>query len=501
MPENDLVDVTGRSLIAKDILPRSDSMSFNQLLQEAMASVEEELSLEDLGWARLGQTAEIVNPLERVNNLRTSRIYATKDPLGKQSIRLWTDYTFGSGMTFQSEEEQTQKVIARYWTAPQNKSVLSARGQRKSSDKLLIDGEVFFVLFLGPEGKATIRWIDPLEITEIITDPDDIETVLYYDRTWSDRQGRSHRTFYRSPTNLENKATINAMLQNVSATDDGIVFHLTYNTITQRGNPLLLPVLAKGTEWLKQYRKFLAARVAIMLALTRFAWKSKIAGGQAAVDAQKAKVNVAGGAPEAASWIMENMGSDTTPIKTETGAKNAYDDARMLRLQLCAAVGIPEQYFGDISSGNLATAKTVELPMMKQFQSLQKVWADFYQEIDDVVLKHNDVPEDKWYIDRDFPLIAPRDVEGAANAIEKIIGVFPQFAESQAVQQMALLILGIDNTGEVLASLEKELIKNPDAKLARLLREVRKMVEQLKVKGDGNGKGKEDSEEKVKANS
>jgi len=457
-----------------------DFVEFDTLLREATQSVEAELSLEDAGWTQLGQaTADVVTASERIDNVRNSRLYFAKDPLGKQAVRLWTDYTFGSGMTFQAEDEKTQKVLSAFWSAPQNANILKARGQRKSSDELLVDGEIFPVIFLGTNGSATIRLIDPLEITEIITDPDDIENVMYYDRTWSDRQGRSHRTIYRSVANLENKPTINSALQTATANDEGIVLHLAINTISQRGNPLLLPAL----DWIKQYRRFLASRVAMMLALSRFAWNMKVLGGQAAVDAQAAKLTVTDDPPEAGSTAATNAGVELTPVKTDSGAKNAYDDARMLRLQVSSATGIPEQYFGDISSGNLATAKTVELPMMKMFQSMQQVWEDFYQEINEVVLKHNDVAPDRWYVDMNWPLIAPRDIEAAAEAIVKIVGVFPQFAEADELKQAALTILGIDDVAEVLENIEKVIASNPDAKFARTLRELRQLVI------SGNGKG------------
>ncbi|GAH02627.1 unnamed protein product, partial [marine sediment metagenome] len=272
-------------------------------------------------------------------------------------------------------------------------------------------------IFLGANGVAKIRCIDPLEITEIITDPDDKEEVRYYRRKWTDVQGEPHDDVYRSTTNLKDEAALDASGKRVQKTEDALVYHFSYNTVSQRGNPLLLPAF----DWIKYYRKFLSSRIAIMLAYAKFAWKGKVKGGQVAVDAIKAATQ---GQPIAAgSTLLENEGVDTTPIKTETGARNAYDDGRMIKLQIAAAVGIPEQYFGDISIGNLATAKTVELPMMKMFQSYQKVWGDVYQDIDEVILAHNQVPEDKWYIDRDFPAIAPEDLAGMALSLQAILHV------------------------------------------------------------------------------
>lgn len=453
----------------RELAPRDE---LEILLREATASVEADLALEDAGWINLSATTGDVITVERVTNLKLSRLYYAKDPLGKQSIRLWTDYTFGTGMTWSVVEENkaTQKALESFWDSKANQSVLSARGQRLSSDKLLVDGEVFFAIFLGTKDEVKIRRIDPLEITEIITDPDDKEDVKFYRREWIDAQSKGHKDIYRSTTNLKNEATKDATGASVQKTEDALIYHLTYNTISQRGNPLLLPALV----WMKYYTRFLSSRIAIMLALAKFAWKSKVKGGQMAVDAVKAKTDQQ--VIPAASHLVENLGVDTTPIKTDTGASNAYQDGRMIKLQIAAAVGIPEQYFGDISIGNLATAKTVELPMMKMFQSYQAVWNDAYQDIDEVILEHAKVPLDKWYIDRDFPPIAPADVLQAATAIVQILGVMPSFADSPDVQQIAMMTLGVNDPAEALAQISKEAKSNPEVALARVLKEYRESL-------------------------
>ena len=452
----------------KELAP-SDEL--NQIIREATRQVEDELRIEDEGWINLSMgTGDIIPAQERVTNLKLSRLYYNKDPLGRQSIRLWTDYTFGPGMTWSMEDDAASKVLEAFWNSRANQAVLSARGQRKSSDKLLVDGEIFFALFLGAKGESKIRRIDPLEIAEIITDPDDIEDVRYYRRKWTDRQGTAHETIYRSTTNIKGVVAPDIYGKPTQHDDDALIYHLTYNTNEQRGNPLLLPAL----DWIKNYRRFLASRIAIMLALARFAWKTKVKGGQTAVDAIKGALD--NKEVNAASVLAENLGVDTTPIKTESGARNAYEDGRMIKLQICAAVGIPEQYFGDISIGNLATAKTVELPMMKMFQSYQKVWSDTYQDIDEVILEHNKITPDKWYIDRDFPAIAPDDVLAAATAIVSILTVMPEFAYSPDVQQIAMLTLGVNDPAEALEQLQKEAKSDPAIALTKTLKAFRESL-------------------------
>ena len=178
----------------------------------------------------------------------------------------------------------------------------------------------------------------------------------------------------------------------------------------------------------------------------------------------------------ASTRVVENLGGDTQPIRTVSGAKNAADDGRMIKLRGSAATGWPEQYFGDISTGNLATAKTVELPVLKMIQALQKVWADFYQGMDEVVLEHNSIKPDKWYVDRDFPLIAPRDVAAAADALQKMVMTFPRFADSPDVLQKELMTLGIDDTAEVLDALDEVAKSNPDTDLLRAVKQLREVI-------------------------
>ncbi len=467
----------------------SEYTSLEQLIMEATTTVEKELALEDTGWTKLGSAAgEVISSTKRIEYVKQSRIYHALDPLAHQALRLWTDYTFGTGMNWSTEEESTRKVLESFWYDKANRKVLGALGQRKSSDKLLVDGEVFFAVFLGAKGRATIRRIDPLEITEILTDPDDAETVMFYKRDWTDRQGKTRIAYYRSFSNKDNKPALDAQGKSITSTEDALVYHLLYNSNEERGNPLLLPAL----DWIKQYRRFLASRVAIVLALAKFAWKNKVAGSAATVAAVKSVYQDA--VPASGSMAVENASSDLQPIKVETGAGNAYNDGRMLKLQICAAVGIPEQYFGDISIGNLATAKTVELPMLKMFQSYQAIWGDAYNEIDDLVLEHNNISPDERYIDRDFPAIALEDALAVAQALAQIITVIPSFVDSRDVQQQALIALGINDPSEVLDELEKlakESAGDVNVKLAKALREFKEVINGSngnKSRGSGDSK-------------
>jgi hypothetical protein len=218
-----------------------------------------------------------------------------------------------------------------------------------------------------------------------------------------------------------------------------------------------------------------------MLALARFAWKVKVQGGASAVSATKAVYHET--EIKAGSTSIENMGADLQPIKTDSGASQAYQDGRQLKLQISAGTGWPEQYYGDISVGNLATAKTVELPVQKMCESYQSIWQGAYTDIFDLIFEHNGVLEDKRYIDLDFPKVSEEAAASMAQSLMQIVQTFPQLADSTDVMQTALLTLGIQNTDEVLEQLDKiqqESKGDINVQLARALREFRKVV------GNGN---------------
>ena len=92
-------------------------------------------------------------------------------------------------------------------------------------------------------------------------------------------------------------------------------------------------------------------------------------------------------------------------------------------------------------------------------------------------------PPDKWYVDRDFPPIVPRDVAEAADAIVKLVGAFPVLKGSEDVQQLALLVVGVDDPKEVLDRLT-DLEPEEGNREARILQAVRELREAVK----GNGK-------------
>jgi hypothetical protein len=443
-------------------------------IKEAYTRADLELALDDRGWLVLGKQKidSDLDPVTRNKLIIMSRVYWAKDPLAKQAVRLWTDYSLGQGMSYNAEDDGVQTNLDTFVKHRRNKSIMGSEGQRRSSKKLLVDGELFFAIFTEGDATKTIRRIDCLQMTDIISDPDDDEHVLGYRRQMANNQTSIYQDWrcddddvalLRQQKDPQTKVVIgNKVEENV------VVYHLPFDTLQKRGNGLLFA----ACDWSKEHRRFMEARVAITQALAKFAWKGEVKGGQSVIDNLRKKLessHVTSGAttPErnpqnaaGATWL-QNAGLNMTPMPRSTGAGDAEGDGNQLKLMVSAATGIMLHYFGDPSTGNLATATAMELPMLKMFESYQQLWMDAYRDIFSIVLGE-DIDSDPADIDIDLPPILADDLQKLGAFLSSMSTVFPEM-KVPAVLQMCLISLGINDIDEVMKAIEEEK-KKLDAK-------------------------------------
>jgi hypothetical protein len=163
------------------------------------------------------------------------------------------------------------------------------------------------------------------------------------------------------------------------------VMHVCTNPLGGRGLTHLNP----GIPWVKALKGFAEDRVTLTAALATFAFKQKVRGNRVALQKLidqwgRYETEKRYGPPgdsrerrQAANTLIENEASTLEQLKTDSGSSNAYLDMRMLRQMAGLGLGhIFEHYLGDPSTGNLATATAMELPMLKLFEFEQQVWED-----------------------------------------------------------------------------------------------------------------------------
>lgn len=441
-------------------------------LAEAYTQADIELALDDRGWMTGGKAkAGELDPLARTVQVNRSRLSWLRDPLAKQAIRLWTDYGFGGdAMTVSCDDTAVQSSIEDFMKDRRNRNFTNRAGQRRLSQKLLVDGDIFFAIWAD----GTIRNFDCQQIQIIITDPDDVDTILGYKRVTTPDKGSPKTLYYADWTNDSSKGLKDPENGNNVTFEKGVVvYHLPFDNLDKWGNPLF----GSCSQWSTEYRRFMEARVAITQALSTFAFKSSVKGGQKIVDGIKSKMESSmvssglnGGTehnppPAKGSTFLSNEGMTLEAMPRTTGASEAKVDADTLKLQVSAGTGIMLHYFGDPSTGNLATATAMELPMLKMFGAYQQLWKDAWRDIFSIVLDES--PDDEAAdIKIELPSIIEDDLGLLGTFLGSLTAAFPESKVPEVLEQ-CLVSMNIPNVQAVMKAIaDNKKIVDAQAKVA-----------------------------------
>lgn len=458
-----------------------------QYLSEAFTQADIELALDDRGWLVGGKRmAGELDPLSRQVQVNRSRYYWLRDPLVKQAVRLYTDYAFGAeAMTYHAlgddditPDKSTQDELDKFMKNRKNRRITSRAGQRRLSHRLLVDGELFFAVYED----GTIRMFDCLQMNDIITDPDDEDVVIAYKRTTA-AKSTAPKTLYYKPWDYDEEAygpspKVGASeiqpyyggdaqkIQNIKFEPKCVMYHLAFDAMEKRGTTLI----SACSDWTREHRRFMTARVAIADALTRFTFKGKVKGGQKMLNSVRSKLEstfsqtgLAGGTehqpPNAPGGIwLENEGVNLTATPRMTGASDAKADSEQLKLMTCAGTGIMLHYFGDPGTTNLASATAMELPMLKMFTAYQQLWKDAWRDIFSIVLgeKVDDEPANIQIV---APDIIDQDLQSQSQFLTALITAFPE-TKVPSVLRRFLSILGMENLDELMKEIADQKAEN-----------------------------------------
>lgn len=476
-----------------------------ELFQERLAELE--LALEDQGWARMaadGDTDFSRGALRQIAKM--ARIYWLKNPLIKRSVYIQTSYVFGLGVNIQARHELVSEVVQGFLLDLKNQAELTSHQARMAKEsELQVDANLFFALFVHPvTGHVRVRTIPFGEIEDVIYNPDDAKDPWYYKRVRTKRWFDMNRGEWRTK---EETTYYPAMRHNPRGghprTIGGapvewstVVYHVGVNKLSDM--KFGVSELYAAIDWAKAYKDFLQDWATIVKSYARFAWQFTTKGGSRGVAQVKSKLGSALGAsngaetnpaPAAGSIAINTEAGKLEPIKTAGATTDAEDGRRML-LMVCAATGIYEHYFGDPSTGNLATSQSMERPMEIMFKDRQTLWKDVLVDLlsfvvdcaakapasplaAGAIVSKNEYGEEivtlgldpetgepiDRHVDVDFPDILSHDVKQRVEAIISagtLDGKTPAGVDLKTLTKMLLVALGEDNVDAMIEVLFPE---------------------------------------------
>jgi hypothetical protein len=377
-------------------------------LRERLAELE--LALEDRGWKRqlaLADTEFSRYGIQQI--ILICRLMRIKNPIIQRGILVSAFYVFARGVEVTSADESANEVLTSFFNDPRNQSVIGHTALVKKEASKFTDGNIFWAFFTDvADGSTVIRTIDPIEITEIITDPDDAGVPWYYHRRWAQQQF-DEKTGIRQPVmkdawyvamGHEPPRGVTAINQVKIMTDESGLF---VPILHDKDGELEkwhfgCPRAYAAVDWARAGKEMLENYCTVLKAASRLTQQIKTKGGAPAIANLKQAFATTlasdGSSPEqnpppntASTWIS-GPGTEYSPIKTN-GITTGPDEGRRVFLMAYMVFGLAEHFFADINSGNLATATSLDRPTQLMFEERQEQWKGTFGRMATYVLQRS----------------------------------------------------------------------------------------------------------------
>jgi hypothetical protein len=483
MPDQACVDLVASKL------PESDrhvgSPKVETIFRERLWELE--LALEDRGWVRETTLAALEFSRYGVQQLiRICRIYGIKNPIIKRIAEICELYVFGRGIEISSDDDTANEVIQDFLDA--NDAEMGHNGLAEKEKDIQTDGMLYFGLPTDNKGVVKVIMVDPLEIMDVLTDPDDTSKPLYFLRQWNRnvidfssgiQRAEWMQAWYPALETVQNPPPVKP--PKIGS------YPVNWNMPLLRikiGSPTKwrwgVPPVYAAIDWARAYKDALEDYATVRRTLARFAMMVETKGGPGAIAAYNALFSStfadADGTqiernppPVVGSVHTSGPGNQISAFKS-AGAQANPEETRRLLLMACASAGMPETFFGDASTGSLATAVSLDRPTELKFTAIQRRWKHILKRILQYVLdvstnsvggkmkearKMNPAPQ-PIAIKVVFPTVVEHEIQPMIQAITEIAslggrnGIAAGIVDRRTICDLLLAEIGFEDRDKLL---------------------------------------------------
>ena len=350
----------------------------NRQLQESVQDLM--MRAEDIGWTQLlgHNTLEDSGPaLELLKEVSEPlRDMAAANPLMKRGAQLRHAYAFGRGIVFSGGMTPQKRNIM---DDPYNKSVLFSVGGYETMNLALYTDGNFFLIYDEREKLFTV--VPLVQITAVVTDPDDASKIRYLRRSWTSNGTAKNVWFPLNKYKARVGAKINKTIKPSSGPAEpvnqtSVIFHQATNR--QAGWTFGVPDSFAAMIWAKAYSEYLADNKKLVKALAQFAWKVTQTS-KSAVTNTAAKVSERG----TAGTAVMPAGADLNALP-RVGSDVDFNKGQALAALVAASLGV--SVIALIASpgaagGSYGAAQTLDFPTIRVMESIQDNWTLFFTEV------------------------------------------------------------------------------------------------------------------------
>lgn len=360
-----------------------------------------ELALEDRGWVRELTLSNFEFSLFGIHRIiAICRLYKIKNPLVRRGIQVHGFYVFGRGVTISADDDATTQVLNSFFTNPRNATEVGHCALVQKSEAMWTDGNLYSIFFRDKLiGELLMRSIDPIEIVEIISDPNDASIERFIHRRWISQQFDA-ATGVHQPTPAE--AWYPALgydppegeerpekISNVVVSWDTPVLHAKRGG--QHGWQMGVPLAYPAIDYARASKKLIDNWCSMQEAFARFSWQVETQGGLPAIANLKqtfaTTLAIGDGTmyeqnpppTTAAAWIS-GPGNKLQASRT-AGMIDGPEVGRRVAHMAYMVFGFPETFFADASVGTLATATSLDRPTELMILEEQEWWREWAQRV------------------------------------------------------------------------------------------------------------------------
>jgi hypothetical protein len=358
-----------------------------EIHESAMLGMLMELESENQGWRSIGTANDSIRDFTTDTHKELSRMAwsaVMTNPIAAREIFYKSVFVAGKGLRCTSQIPEIQKVIDEFWTSTRNKIPYQFP---MYINRYNIDGEVFFALFIDKKtGKVTLRDIEPQEITEILFDPDDHATPVYFRRQYTRTKGAKGTTsyienkdiWYKSVDCIQHKQLEKEVQlpdnAEMAAGDDPnvdvFVFHFKNSLLTNRRRGL--STLTNHLPWLREYKDILRARTGINKARSSFFLDITMKGATKLQIQEEARKHVSPPRPNTCVVHDDNV---TYQFLTPN-VQGADVQSDLTEIKNMSAVGsmLPPDLLGESGKSNYQNSGRSKFPFVRSMEFQQELW-------------------------------------------------------------------------------------------------------------------------------
>lgn len=390
--------------------------------------------LEDIGWSILdyiGGSPSEVSQASRRRMVQRARFIWMNDPNAGAAVELMNDFCFGRGVPRpRCKDKMVQEWVDKNWDDPDNMEVLTTiDAQDSAGTDLALQSNMYLLMFDdGEDGMVKLSILRHDDVIDAVPDPDKRHRILWYvaqyprKMEWDFEQGVWKQpqmpleslkpTYYQHWRNVdlikEEDREDEVGSPPTEQIGDGKVYHIRINRYSEQR--FGTPRFQRTMRWFTAYNQFVKDRLDVVSAAASVIMKRKLKATPSQLNADAQKIlsrrsplaaGMSGAGPDSppggvvgdpllqypgrsGGIMVENESAELQPFTIPTQSADAEQDAQMIRAPISAAERFPQSYFGDAASSNLATATSLELPVLKAVEKRQEVFEQAF----------------RWFIDR-----------------------------------------------------------------------------------------------------